>query len=42
MKKTTIDGVNGVFFTNKEIVNLQEKILAQKELINDLEKEVLK
>ena len=42
MKRTTLDGVNGVFFTDKEFVSLQEKILAQKELINDLEKEVLK
>ena len=42
MKKIEYKGQNGVFFTNEEFVKLQEKVLAQRELINDLEKEMMK
>ena len=40
MKKIIYNGEKGVFYTDKEFQTLREKILAQKELISKLEKEV--
>ncbi len=40
MEKITHNGVKGVFFPDEELLTLQEKILAQNELINQLKNEV--
>lgn len=40
MEKTTHKGKKGVFFTDAEFEELQVKILAQRQLIDDFEKEL--
>ena len=40
MEKITYKNKKGVFFTDTEFEKLQDKILAQRQLIDDFEKEI--